>query len=74
MTAPATHTLEESRAVRQVATRKRAPALKHARVSPRAKVAAAFRELANGEDARSADDRTKEWYRSSGMDWARSLS
>jgi hypothetical protein len=74
MTAPATHTLDESRTVRQVAARKRGPARKHARLSQRAKVVTAFRDLANGEDARTADERTKDWYRSSCMEWARSLS
>ena len=42
--------------------------------SARARVAAAFRKLAHGVDARTAGDRTRSFYRSSGMAWSRSLS
>lgn len=71
---PATRSLDESKAVRQVATPKRAPARKRARLSQRSKVAAAFRRLARGDDAKTVSERTKDWYRSSGAEWARSLS
>ena len=44
------------------------------RWSLRARVAAAFREIARGVDERTAHDRTHDFYRSSGADWARCLS
>lgn len=40
----------------------------------RNKVAAAFRKHAHGDDEKIAYERTKEWYRTTGMEWARSLS
>ena len=40
----------------------------------RARVAAAFRKLAHGVDPHTAGDRTRSFYRSSGMAWSRSLS
>lgn len=40
----------------------------------RERVAAAFRSLANGVDSATASVRTNDFYRSSGMDWARCLS
>ena len=40
----------------------------------RARVAAAFRKLAHGVDPHTASDRTRRFYRSSGMAWSRSLS
>ena len=39
----------------------------------RARVAAAFRKLAHGVDPHTAGDRTRRFYRSSGMTWSRSL-
>ena len=39
----------------------------------RARVAAAFRKLAHGVDPHTAYDRTRRFYRSSGMAWSRSL-
>ena len=42
--------------------------------SVRARVAAAFRNLAHGVDGRTAGDRMKDFYRSSGMQWARCLT
>ena len=39
----------------------------------RARVAAAFRKLAHGVDPDTACDRTRRFYRSSGMAWSRSL-
>ena len=43
-------------------------------VAARARVAAAFRKLAHGVDPRTAGARTRNFYRSSGMAWSRSLS
>lgn len=40
----------------------------------RARVVAAFRDLARGVDERTARDRTHAFYRSSGAAWARGLS
>ncbi|HKU84928.1 MAG TPA: hypothetical protein VJV77_01175 [Casimicrobiaceae bacterium] len=40
----------------------------------RARVAAAFRKLAHGVDPHTAGDRTRRFYRSSGMAWSRSLA
>ena len=39
----------------------------------RARVAAAFRKLAHGVDPRTAGERTRGFYRSSGMAWSRRL-
>lgn len=39
----------------------------------RARVAAAFRKLAHGVDPHTASDRTRSFYRSSGMAWSRNL-
>lgn len=39
----------------------------------RARVAAAFLEMANGVDSRTACDRTHDFYRSSGADWSRNF-
>ena len=39
----------------------------------RARVAAAFRKLAHGVDPHTASDRTRRFYRSSGMAWSRNL-
>jgi hypothetical protein len=47
---------------------------RRARRSPRARIAAAFRELARGVDEATARKRTNAFYRSSGADWARRLS
>ena len=40
----------------------------------RARVAAAFRKIGNGADAKTAYARTTAWYRSSGGHWAHCLS
>ena len=40
----------------------------------RARVAAAFRKLAHGVDPYTAGERTRRFYRSSGMAWSRSLA
>jgi hypothetical protein len=47
---------------------------RYTRWSLRARVAAAFREIARGVDERTAHDRTHDFYRSSGAEWARRLS
>ena len=39
----------------------------------RARVAAAFRNIANGIDRRTAQDRTWDFFRSGGADWTRHL-
>jgi hypothetical protein len=39
----------------------------------RARVAAAFRNAANGTDGRTAQDRTWDFFSSSGADWTRRL-
>jgi hypothetical protein len=39
----------------------------------RARVATAFRRLAHGVDPRTAGEKTRGFYRSSGMAWSRSL-
>ncbi len=39
----------------------------------RARIAAAFRDIARGVDERTAHERTRDFYRSSGAAWARSL-
>ena len=43
------------------------------RANLRVLVASAFREVAGGVSDREADDRTRDFYRSSGTDWARNL-
>jgi hypothetical protein len=50
------------------------PSPKRVLAGARARVAAAFRKLAHGVDPRTAGDRTRSFYRSSGMAWSRSLS
>ena len=47
---------------------------RHTRSKLRARIAAAFLEMANGVDERTARGRTLDFYRSSGADWARTLS
>ena len=39
----------------------------------KARVADAARRFAHGVDDRTADERTHDFYRSSGMEWSRSL-
>jgi len=39
----------------------------------REQIAAVFRARARGVDAKTADDRTKAYYRSSGLQWALAL-
>jgi hypothetical protein len=39
----------------------------------RARIAAAFQEIAHGVDQRTAHEQTRGFYRSSGAAWARSL-
>lgn len=68
------HSLDESKVARQVTTPRRASPRKRARLTMRNKVAAAFRKHAHGDDEKIAYERTKEWYRTTGMEWARSLS
>jgi hypothetical protein len=41
--------------------------------SLRARVAAAFREIGNGVDPKTAYEQTKKFFRSGGSDWARRL-
>lgn len=40
----------------------------------RGQVAAAFRDLAHGVDASSAQEQTRNFYRSGGQDWSRALA
>jgi len=47
---------------------------KHAQRNLRARIAAAFREIARGVDERTAYKQTRDFYRSSGAPWARALS
>jgi hypothetical protein len=44
-----------------------------ARRGLRIRIAAAFRKFANGVDERTANDRTHNFYRSSGTPWSRCL-
>ncbi len=53
--------------------RRRRRILTRAAESARSRVAAAFRSLANGVDARTAGARVNAFYRSSGFAWARCL-
>jgi len=50
-----------------------AQAEKHVRRVLRARVAAAFRNAANGIDRRTAQDRTWDFFSSGGADWTRRL-
>jgi hypothetical protein len=47
---------------------------KHAQRNLRARIAAAFREIARGVDERTAYKQTRDFYRSSGALWTRALS
>jgi len=47
---------------------------KIARLTLRARVAAAFTKIASAVDARTAHGRTKSFYRSSGAPWTRLLN
>jgi hypothetical protein len=46
---------------------------RRARSNLRARITAAFSEMANGVDARTACDRTLDFYRSSGAHWTRNF-
>lgn len=52
---------------------RRRPLLARASAQAKARVVAAFRALAKGADAPIAHARMKTFFRSGGMDWARSL-
>ena len=58
-----------TRTRKKAATRTKSPERK-----ARATVAAAFRKIGNGADRKTAYERTKAWYRSSGSAWANCLS
>lgn len=70
------HAIHNRRAVshRIVARRRRVLTRTLATPSERERVATAFRALAHGVDGSTAAARTNDFYRSSGMDWARCLS
>lgn len=56
------------------AARKSTQAQKRILWNFRARILSAFRALGHGSDARTARNRMQAFYRSSGADWARSLS
>ena len=60
--------------IRSKLTAKPRRSAKRMLAAARARVAAAFRKFAHGVDAHTAGDRTRVFYRSSGMAWSRSLS
>ena len=71
--APAPRAIPVPRAGSHVALGRRRHVLTRAAESGRSRVLAAFHALANGVDARTAAARTNDFYRSSGLDWARCL-
>jgi len=59
---------------RRTATLVRFPHQRRRGSSLRSQVAAAFKNIGKGVDAKIAYERTKDFYRSSGADWTRGLS
>lgn len=65
---------DKSKTVKHAAERLLALVLRGPKSSARARVAAAFRHNGIAIAERSAHDRTRNWYRSSGGAWTRGLS
>jgi hypothetical protein len=70
----APRTLGQSRTVNQTVARIGEPARKRPSLGGRTQLLAAFRKIGTGVDAKTAQARTENWYRSRGADWTRGLS